>query len=344
MRKKLRSKYAGACALEYESTMQVVLEVLIGWNDQTHKGTNGIFGEVEAYGDSCEEQARFTLHSHISLWIKDFNKVRDLLFHRNGAVFDDAKLELEKYFEMVSQASFSNLNLKLNGNDNSDDIISTTNDCLQPPLSPDIRDMRHHVHCKALCGVIGYYCQTTSDTLSDDITTQKLPMTASEIVEKNLELNIGDNSKISFYNLTELRLKLIQKGDKENLVEFLSGMGGTGKSEVIQAFVYFVKNISSSLEWVYDETTIAITAYTGAAACEIPHGKMLHSQGCLFVSDNKITQEHKDRWARTRMLIIDKISLLSVSEIKTLDNKMRILTEIEAMYGKVHVVFVGDFF
>ena len=126
---------------------------------------------------------------------------------------------------------------------------------------------------------------------------------------------------------------------------FLSGMGGTGKSEVIKSFEYFVKNISSSLDWVYDEkNAIAITALTGAASCEIPHGKTLHSQGCLFISDIKINQEHKSRWAKTRMVIMDEISFLSVSLLKTLNKKTRILTEIEAMYGKVHVVFVGDFF
>lgn len=96
MRGKLRVKYTGACALEYESVIQVVLEVLLACYDHTYKGTHGIFVEGEAYGGSGEEHACFTLHSHIPLWIKDFNKVQYLLFHHDGTVFDDTKVELEK--------------------------------------------------------------------------------------------------------------------------------------------------------------------------------------------------------------------------------------------------------
>ena len=40
--------------------------------------------------------------------------------------------------------------------------------------------------------------------------------------------------------------KHVRQGWKENLVMFLSGMGGTGKSEVIKAFVQFAKGISSA--------------------------------------------------------------------------------------------------
>lgn len=62
MRKRLRSKYAGARALEYKSDTQVVLEVLLDKNHQAQAGANVIFGKVELYGDSCEEQSRFILH------------------------------------------------------------------------------------------------------------------------------------------------------------------------------------------------------------------------------------------------------------------------------------------
>ena len=80
-RKKLRTKYPGACVLEYKSILQIVINVLIGWNENTKLGKSGIFGIPLAYADCCEEQARYTLHSHISVWIYNFNKVRNRLFH-----------------------------------------------------------------------------------------------------------------------------------------------------------------------------------------------------------------------------------------------------------------------
>ena len=50
------------------------------------KGKGGIFGKPQAHDDCCEEQARFTLHSHISIWIENFNDIRNLLFHENEVI------------------------------------------------------------------------------------------------------------------------------------------------------------------------------------------------------------------------------------------------------------------
>ena len=72
-RKKWRAQYPGACAIEYESVIQVIIAILIGWDQGGNQGSNGIFGIPLAYADCCEEQARFTLHSHISIWIENFN-------------------------------------------------------------------------------------------------------------------------------------------------------------------------------------------------------------------------------------------------------------------------------
>ena len=104
-RKKWRIKFPGACALEYENILQIVVNILIGWNQKAHKGSNGIFGVPLAYADCCEEQARYTLHSHISVWIENFNEVRDLLFSENTDIRHKARSELE----MVPGHSTGNL-------------------------------------------------------------------------------------------------------------------------------------------------------------------------------------------------------------------------------------------
>ena len=44
-RKKWRADYPGAYAIEYESVMQIVITVLIGWDQETQKGRKGIFGK-----------------------------------------------------------------------------------------------------------------------------------------------------------------------------------------------------------------------------------------------------------------------------------------------------------
>ena len=133
-----------------------------------------------------------------------------------------------------------------------------------------------------------------------------------------------------------------KKGGMEQLIMFLSGMGGTGKSTVIKAFVGFVRGISLLFGWNYDIDVVKITALTGAAACGIPNGRTLHSQACL--SGKKVTIKLKDSWKTTKMIIIDEVSFLDEDNIKKLDRHMQKLKENDAIYGGIHIVFVGDFF
>ena len=66
-RKKWRAKYPGTCAIEYESVIQVVIAVLIGWYKKTQTERSGIFGIPQVYAGCCEEQVRFTMYSRITI-------------------------------------------------------------------------------------------------------------------------------------------------------------------------------------------------------------------------------------------------------------------------------------
>ena len=58
IRRDTRIRYPGACALEYESIVQVLLRDLFGWDSQTKSGTTGIFGELIAWAVGHEEQGK----------------------------------------------------------------------------------------------------------------------------------------------------------------------------------------------------------------------------------------------------------------------------------------------
>jgi hypothetical protein len=71
---KLRIDYLGAYARECESIMQVIMESIIGWNFWEQKQSSlGICGEVWGLSNATEEQARCTLHSHMLLFIAQFD-------------------------------------------------------------------------------------------------------------------------------------------------------------------------------------------------------------------------------------------------------------------------------
>ena len=86
----------------------------------------------------------------------------------------------------------------------------------------------------------------------------------------------------------------------------LPGMGDTGKSEVIKAFVEFVEGIRKFFDWNYNSDVIKISAYTSAAACQRPNGRTLHNTACLQAKS--ITEDNIDSWKSIQILIIDGVS------------------------------------
>ena len=138
------------------------------------------------------------------------------------------------------------------------------------------------------------------------------------VTEESIEAYFTENETQKhecIKSLSQLKKIMDKKGGVKDLVMFLSGMGGTGKSEVIKAFVFFAKNICKLFKWNYDSDTVKITALTGTAACQIPNGKTLHSQACLNVK--KIGHTSIDSWKSTKMLIIDEVSFMDEDTIKT---------------------------
>ena len=117
-------------------------------------------------------------------------------------------------------------------------------------------------------------------------------LTTQNITENTLQSFFHENeSKRNRYTdcLKGFKKRMKDKGGEDNLVMFLSGMGGTGKSEVIKAFIHFAKSISTYFDWNYDTDVIKTIAYTGAAACQIPDGRTIHSQASLM---GKIGEAH----------------------------------------------------
>lgn len=85
--------------------------MLIGWNAKNGSGQKGIFGIPIAVGDTCEEQSRYTLHSHICVWVENFNNLCDMMFDGNMHIRQVAQDEMLKYFKLVGQASLGDMKL-----------------------------------------------------------------------------------------------------------------------------------------------------------------------------------------------------------------------------------------
>ena len=91
LRSKLRSKYPGAGAIEFENFIQIMMEDCLGWDIiKMRRIRGGMFGRVEAFGGTVEEQDRRTLHCHLLVWLQHFDFVRNNMFSENPDVRERA--------------------------------------------------------------------------------------------------------------------------------------------------------------------------------------------------------------------------------------------------------------
>ncbi len=124
---------------------------------------------------------------------------------------------------------------------------------------------------------------------------------------------------------------------------FLTGAAGTGKTYLINRFIRHAREHG---------ITIAVTASTGIAATHIG-GMTIHSWSGMGIRDT-LTDEDIDvivsreylakRFAKTNILIIDEISMLSGVFLANLDRLLRSTRFSQEPFGGIQVVLVGDFF
>jgi hypothetical protein len=71
----IRINHQGACSLEFQSVMQILMECMLQWDirKKTTKG-KGILGAVVAFSAADEEQDRKTLLCHWQIWVKEINQ------------------------------------------------------------------------------------------------------------------------------------------------------------------------------------------------------------------------------------------------------------------------------
>ena len=129
------------------------------------------------------------------------------------------------------------------------------------------------------------------------------------------------------------------------LLMYVSGEGGVGKSKVIQTITDLF-NSKQVGNW------LAKGAFTGVAASLIG-GRTLHSLLSMTTEWSKLTpgkrRSLEASWTEKKYLIIDEISMVSCSFLASIDRKMRHVKHTEdedrddAPFGGVNVIIFGDF-
>ena len=123
------------------------------------------------------------------------------------------------------------------------------------------------------------------------------------------------------------------------LILYLGGSGGTGKSRVIQAFVDFARRWHSVASHV-------ICASSGVAAILIG-GCTLNTAIGIAINLNPPdpNNDHIQAWSEVGVMILDEFSMVNPALFALSDSRLRKMkTRLDKPFGGVHIVLCGDFY
>ena len=124
---------------------------------------------------------------------------------------------------------------------------------------------------------------------------------------------------------------------------FLTGPAGSGKTHVLNMYVQYLKSHA---------VDVAVTASTGIAATHLG-GMTVHSWSGLGIRDTLTDYDIEDlmqrqylykRFERTKVLIIDEVSMLHHFRLDLVEWICRQMKRNEKPFGGMQIVLCGDFF
>ncbi len=156
----------------------------------------------------------------------------------------------------------------------------------------------------------------------------------------------GHQNKYSFFLKKEVRKlqKLVghRIAKEKQLILFLHGPAGSGKSTVIDLVYKYASEFCSYMGHVtIEDNIIVLSAMTGVAATLIK-GKTAHS--ALYLNQIKpFTQEQLEMWVGTKMIFIDEISFAGKADIVKINTNLQALKgALYKNYGGINIIFSGD--
>ncbi|KAI9043414.1 DEAD/DEAH box helicase [Aspergillus affinis] len=128
---------------------------------------------------------------------------------------------------------------------------------------------------------------------------------------------------------------------------FFTGSAGTGKSVLMREIIKKLRD-----KYKREPDRVAVTASTGLAACNI-EGVTLHSFAGIGLGKEQVPElvkkikrnpKAKNRWLRTKVLIIDEVSMVDGDLFDKLEDIARKIRNNGRPFGGIQLVVTGDFF
>ena len=139
----------------------------------------------------------------------------------------------------------------------------------------------------------------------------------------------------------QLVAELKVRGGQDQLLMFLTGPAGAGKSTVIKVARRFCFEFSLAVGALWGDRTFLFTAYTGSAAMLV--GGLTICKAAYLMKKGALTEEEKKEWEEVRILILDEVSFMCDDELKKMDQRLKEMKDRAKPFGGLSIVFCGDF-
>ena len=141
-------------------------------------------------------------------------------------------------------------------------------------------------------------------------------------------------------------------GAKTQLLMFVTGPAGAGKSTAITVAQRFCYEFCRCLGVTWKDNTFLFTATTGCAAA-LFGGTTIHSSAYLCKNKESITDSMKREWKDVKVLIVDEVSMATENMMHKLNDSLNdyrrcsdphsYLISDQMIFGGFSIIFAGDF-
>ncbi len=135
--------------------------------------------------------------------------------------------------------------------------------------------------------------------------------------------------------------KLKARGGRDQLLMFLTGPAGLGKSTAMKVAQHFCYEFCIAVGIMWSNKTFIFTAYTGSAVSLF--GGVTISKAAFLNQHKQLSVDDINEWQDVQIVITDEVSFMSDTILKTLDRKLKEIRNRSRPFGGFTIIFAGDF-
>ena len=135
--------------------------------------------------------------------------------------------------------------------------------------------------------------------------------------------------------------RLEARGGQNQLIMFLTGPAGSGKSTAVKVAQQFCYDFCLAVGVMWSDRTFLFAAYRGAAASLF--GGVTISKAAFLNQQKALSLHDKNTWQDVQILIVDEVSFMSNKNLGILDVKLTEFGNRAKLFGGFTIIFAGDF-